>query len=164
MRLYELAQGFEEVLNGGMIFDEETGEILFDEENLDELGLAFDEKLINSALFIKNTEADIEALKKEEQALAYRRKVAENKAKRMKDYILRCLDIAGKKSLEDTRVSIRTRDSKAVIIEDGSFIPHEFCNEIHEWKPDKKLLKQAIESGKTIKGASIEERTSLVLK
>lgn len=164
MRLYELAAGFEEVINGGMIFDESTGEILFDEENLDELGLAFDEKLINSALFIKNTEADIEALKKEEQALAYRRKVAENKAKRMKDYVLRCLDIAGKKSLEDARVSIRTRNNKAVIVDDGAFIPHEYCTEIHEWEPDKKLLKQAIESGQNIKGATIEERTSLVLK
>lgn len=164
MRLYDLSAGFEDVLNGGMIYDEETGEILFDEENLDELELALDEKMINSALYIKNLDADIEALKKEESNLSYRRKVAEKKAQRMKDYVLRCMILTERNSLEDPRVSIKTRNSKAVNIDENAKIPNEYCREVHEWKPDRKMLKAALEKGEQIKGVSIEERTNLVLK
>lgn len=36
MKLYELAQGLEDIINGGMVIDDETGEVVFDSENLDE--------------------------------------------------------------------------------------------------------------------------------
>ena len=44
MKLYELAQMMDMVINGGLVFDEETGEVLFDSSNLDELEAALDAK------------------------------------------------------------------------------------------------------------------------
>lgn len=164
MRLYDLAAGVESVIDSGMVIDEETGEILFDADNLEELQMAFEEKLVNCALYIKNLDAEVEAIKNEEKRLNQRRKSAENKALRMRDYVLNCLEIAGKKKIEDARVSIGTRLSKAVKIADDYLIPHEFCTEVHEWKPDKKIIKQALENGQDINGAEIEGKTNLVLK
>ncbi len=35
MKLYEISQTYFDVINGGMVFDEETGEVIFDSSNLD---------------------------------------------------------------------------------------------------------------------------------
>ena len=59
MKLYEINQHYLEVLENGFSFDEETGEILFDKENLDQLEGAFEEKVDNIACYIK----DLEGLK-----------------------------------------------------------------------------------------------------
>lgn len=58
MSLYEISNDLVTVINGGMVVNEETGEITFDSENLEELELAFNDKVESVALFIKNLEAE----------------------------------------------------------------------------------------------------------
>ena len=78
--LYEINQ---EILN---CVDMETGEII-DMDKLGELQLAFDVKVENIALWIKNLLSDAEAIKAEKNRLAERQKSCENKAKSLKEYL-----------------------------------------------------------------------------
>ena len=73
MKLYELAQMMDMVINGGLVFDEETGEVLFDSSNLDELEAALDAKIEACCIVVKETEAEAEAIKAEEKRLKARR-------------------------------------------------------------------------------------------
>ena len=80
MTLYEID---EQILG---CVDSETGEII-DEEKLAELNIAFDEKVENIALWIKNLLSEAEAIKQEKLKLGDRQKAAENKAESLKKYL-----------------------------------------------------------------------------
>ena len=85
MTLYEINQAIMEAFY--RCVDPETGEILDDTKELDDLTIAKDEKVENIALFIKNLTAEAEAIKKEKQALEKRQKTAENRAEWLKKYL-----------------------------------------------------------------------------
>ena len=72
-------------------FDIETGEVYDSQEELDKAidacELDLDTKLENIGCYIKNLEADVEALKKEEDNLYRRRKSTENKIEGLKRYL-----------------------------------------------------------------------------
>ena len=80
MTLYEINEA---ILN---CVDEETGEII-DMEKLDNLQLAFDEKVEGLACWVKELLAEAEAVKKEKDTLANRQKTLENKASSVKNFL-----------------------------------------------------------------------------
>lgn len=84
MKLYEYDEAIENA------FDPETGEIL--EDVVDQLWAERDQRIENFIRWIKDQEADAEALKAEEKRLSERRKVLENAANRGRAYIQRVLD------------------------------------------------------------------------
>ena len=108
MTLWEIDEALLECI------DTDTGEIL-DFERLDELQLAREAKLENIALYIKNLQADAEAIREEEKALAERRKAKENRAASLKDYLSKALD---GNNFETARVRLSFRSSQNVNIED----------------------------------------------
>lgn len=161
MNLYELSSELQNVIEGGMVFDEETGEVLFDSENLEELELAFNDKLEGCGLYIKNQLAEIEAMKKEETKLADRRRIKENKVRRLKRYMLEGMERTGTSKLDTPKIYISTRKSKQVIIDDQSKLPSEYLK-VKE-TVDKAALKKALASG-DIAGAHLEENINLQLR
>ena len=54
MNIYEINKAIEDILEDGFSVDEETGEILFDESNLNALDAEISEKIENVACYIKN--------------------------------------------------------------------------------------------------------------
>lgn len=161
MNLYEISSSLKRVLDYGMDVDIETGEVLFDSDSLDQLEMDYLEKLANTGLYIKNLESDIEAIKREEKSLAERRRVKENKAQRLKEYMLNSMNATETKKVEDPRIAISTRKSQRVIIDDMTKIPLEFIK-ITE-SVNKSEVKKALKSG-DVAGAHIEENESLQLK
>lgn len=89
MKLYELAQMMDMVINGGLVFDEETGEVVFDPPNLEELEAALDAKIEACCIVVKETEAEAEAIKAEEKRLKARRERKEKEAARLREYVQR---------------------------------------------------------------------------
>ena len=87
MNIYEINKAIENILEDGFSVDEETGEILFDESDLNALNAEISEKIENVACYIKNLTADILALKEEERNLNARRKQKERKVDSLKGYI-----------------------------------------------------------------------------
>lgn len=159
--LYDLRADLAHVIDGGFILDEETGEILFDADNLDELEAVFADKLEACGLFVKNLESDAKAIREEEKALAARRQALERKADRMKDYILRNMDAAGGK-LSTPRIALSTRRSETVDVFDIEALPREFVKVTTA--ADKTAIKKAIKSGAEVQGADIVEKMNLQVK
>lgn len=159
--LYELASDLRTVIEGGLVFDEETGEVLFDADNLETLENAFSDKLEAVALYVKNLESDAAAIRVEEKALAERRIRAERKAERLKAYALDNLEAVGGK-LETPRVTVSTRRSEVVSIYAAADIPEALTRTKTE--PDKTAIKKLIKSGQEVPGAVLVEKKNLAIK
>lgn len=163
MKLYEIDEHIRSVIETGYSVDMETGEVLFEVADLDELEAAKADKLEACALVLKEQRATVQAIKDEEKALAERRKAEERKAERMQAYILAHIaDVGGK--METGRVKLSTRKSRAVVIDCPGCIPAEFVEFQTTEKVDKSAIAKAIKEGREVKGAHIEERENLAVK
>lgn len=164
MKLYEIANYIEVAIEGGYVIDEDTGEVLFDSENLDQLEVEFNEKLEACAVYVKSLQAEAEAIKREEEALRKRRQSTERKAERLKLYMDRCMHEVGESKLTTPKVALTYRKSAVVEIEDPAAIPHYYCRAKTTMEPNKKAIKNAIRGGKHVPGAMLIEKENLVIK
>jgi hypothetical protein len=160
--LYEIDQAVLTVLDNGLVFDNETGEVLFDEDNFNELEVERQAKLEAVSLYIKNLEADAAAIRAEEKALAERRQAKERKAERLREYVTRSMQTFGDVKLETARVALSFRKSIAVKIMHEGRIPTRYI----EYKPQVKRaeLKKALQAGDEVPGAILVERQNLQIK
>ena len=161
--LYEIRQDLLTVIEGGYVFDEETGEVFWSSDNLDRLAETYDAKVEACGCYIKNLQAEAEMLKAEEQALAKRRKAIEGKEKWMRDYLLANLQEFGEAGFS-AKAKVSTRKSEAVQVLDVSAIPDEFMRVKTTATPDKTAIKKALKNGESVPGAAIVQNVNLVLK
>jgi len=162
MKIYEIDQQIEALMNQ---VDEETGEILFDPEKLEELQMERDQKVENIACFIKNAASDIKALRDEEKALAERRKVLENRAERARNYLEFVLK--GEK-FQSAKVAVSYRTSTKVEV-DNDFIAWAKDNwkdllRVKEPEADKVAIGALLKSGEKIPHAELVKETSMTIK
>lgn len=163
MNLYELSADLYNVLEGGMVVDEESGEILFDADNLEELEMQYADKLEGCGIYVKNLSADIDALKEEERRITERRRIKERKVERMKEYMLNSMSLTDTQKLDTPKVYISQRKSSRVIIEDESAIPTEYKEQVLTIKYDKSAIRKALKDG-TVPGATMVDCFNLMLK
>lgn len=164
MNIYEINKAIEDILEDGFSVDEETGEILFDESDLNALDAEISEKIENVACYIKNLTADISALKEEEKNLSTRRKQKERKIDSLKGYIDYAMELSGRKSLESPRCKVSFRKSSSVEVPDINALDKDYITKTIEIKPNKVAIKEALKEGKTVEGAEIVERQNLQIK
>ena len=149
--------------------DQETGEII-DPEALTALQMERDQKLENVALWVKDLKAEAEAIGNEVKALTARKKAAENKADKLKEWLVFAL---GGEIFKTSKVRISyTHNSRLNVIDEQSVVnyiqthyqePEQFLS----YKlPDirKDAVKAAIKDGAEIPGACIEPTESVVIK
>lgn len=77
MTLYEIDNRLRDLMENAI--DPETGEFIADPEEWASLQMAKDEKLENTALYVKNLRSEADAIKTEEDTLGKRRKRLERK-------------------------------------------------------------------------------------
>ena len=157
MKLYEIEDA---ILN---CLDPETGEII-DEALFDELNLKREEKIENMLLAVKNLTAEAKAIREEEFNLAKRRKVAENKAECLKNFVAGILDGMNFKT---PRVVATWRKSEGVVVGSVSDLMKNNLDDYLKYKepePDKTKIKAALKSGVNVPGCYIEERNNLNIK
>lgn len=140
--------------------DEETGEILNAEE-LDALELARDEKIEGVGLWIKNLQAEAEAVKKEKDAMADRQRRLEKKAESLKNYLAWALQ--GEK-FSTPRIAMSWRKSESVLIPDEALLDDRFVSIQMIKKPDKKLIKDTLKAGLEVPGAELVTKQNLQIK
>lgn len=146
--------------------DAETGEIV-DFDQLDKLTMAREEKLENIALYIKALEAEAAAIREEEKSLAARRKVKENKAARLREYLA---DALGGQPFETARVALSFRGSTALVVTDESELRawleknHDDCLSYKAPTIIKNSVAQLIKWGEKVPGAVLEIRSNLQMK
>ena len=159
MTIYEIDN---EIMN---CIDMETGEVI-DTEKLNDLQMERDAKIENVALWIKELKAEAEAIKNEEQALAERQRVAENKAESLKNWLAYALN--GEK-FKTSKCSVSYRNSESVEVTeeglDALMRDHEDLLTYNAPKPNKKAIKDAIKNdGLTVAGVQLVQKTSTIIK
>lgn len=160
MTIYEIDKAIRDVLENGFSYDEETGEILFDDSNIRQLEVARDEKLESIAIFHKELLAEAEAIKAEKQNLEKRQKAVLNKAEYMKNLL--SFSLQGEK-FKTARVAVSYRTSETVEIAEGTKLPDEYLR-FKEPEPDKVGLKKALKEGKEIEGCTLISNQNIQIK
>lgn len=164
MTLYEIDNTIREILENGISIDAETGEVIFDDTDLDQLRMDLEQKIENVGIFVKNLRAEAEAIKAEEAALKKRRERKENMADHYADYVKEYLNGQNRPRFETTRVLMQIRRSEAVDIDPLAHLPEEYLVEKTEIHPDKAKLKKAIKAGEVIEGVRLVENKNITIK
>lgn len=161
MNLYEIREEFLALLDAienGEIPDEAIA------DTLEGMKGEFDEKIENTACYIKNLKAEADAIKAEENSLKERRQAKEHQIERFKSGMMECMSRLGIKKVEGARarVTISTRAGASVIISPDAVIPEEYQRTKVE--PDKTALKEALKAGVAIKGVTLADCCSVTIK
>jgi outer membrane murein-binding lipoprotein Lpp len=163
MTLYEIDKAILECV------DLETGEIV-DGEALSALQMERDRKIENVALWVKDLRAEAEAIANEVRALNARKKAAEEKEERLKEWLGKALEGEIFKTSK-VRVSYN-HNSRVKIIDEQSVVRY---IQTHYKEPEQYLkftlpeirkdaVKAELKKGAEITGACLEPTESVVIK
>lgn len=158
MTLFEIDKAIEAFFEENV--DLETGELL-NIEQLDELNLAREQKIENIGLYIKNLEAEKEAVKHEKDNFADREKRLGKKIESLKGYLGYALQ--GQK-FSTPKVAVSFRKSESVLVKDEYLVPDKYCEFTMVRKPNKTNLKKALKDGEEIMGVELVEKQNISVK
>ena len=120
------------------------------------------EKLGNLVGYIKSLEYKADNFKAEAKKLTDKAKYAENRVESIKKFILPYLREKGGKVTAGVH-TLSIRKSAGVVLADGFDNPM-YCERKVVLTPDRKRIKESIESGIEVKGAVLEQRESVQVK
>lgn len=158
MTLYDISAALEEAFE--RCIDPETGEILEDTSELDELALARDEKIENIGLYIKNLQSDALAIRAEELNLAKRRKSCENRAAWLRKYLANNLQ---GESFKTPKLSVSWRKSESVEVENVWDLPDDYVR-FQDPVPDKRKIAESLKKGIEVSGAELVTNLNMIIK
>lgn len=161
MTLYEIDSRLEALV------DPETGEIA-DFEAFEALDMERNRKLENMACWIKNMKADMDSIAAEVKALQARKKVIENRTKRITAYLQEAL--AGQK-FETPRCAVTYRKSTAVEVSDPAVAvtyleEHGYDDCLNYTLPtiDKTALKALLTDAVPVPECAVVQRQNMQIK
>jgi hypothetical protein len=164
MKLYDIEQELQEV---EAMLDEWASEHEGDftdfplMKELDEIEQARENKLLNIGCWVKSLDAEVEAYKQEKQKIDTKKKVVENKANRLREYLSSYLKKDEK--IKDPRCQLAWRKSKSLnITVETEALPDEFIKT--EKTVKKAELKNAIKAGLELEGVTIKTNDNLQIK
>lgn len=162
MKIYEIENAISDLLSQ---VDEETGEILFDPEQLESLQMERDGKIENLALAWKNMTAEAKAIKDEIDNLTKRMKTVQNAAERAKSYLEFVLN---GEQFKSPKVAVSYRKSESVEPAPG-FMDWALTNDdslirYKEPEADKTAIKKALKEGREIPFVTLVTKTSMTIK
>jgi len=158
--LYEIAVMYRQVLDMEPESDDEFGAMM---TALDEIQGELTEKADNIVRYMRNLNAEAEALKAEETALYKKRKAAENKAERLKAYLAAQMTLCGLRELRAGLFKLRFQPTApAISIVDESAVPEKF----HRVKVeiDKLAIRDALKNGEEVPGIEVQRGETLVIR
>lgn len=164
MTLYELSSDLVQVIDGGMVVDADTGEVLFDEENLDELKIAAAQKFLACEMFAEGQRAKAKSLKDLAKAMTESAKAMEKKAERIERYMLdRAKAAGGEISTDSITVKVRKCPQSVEVVNEGT-IPERFWREKVVRTLDKEAVKEALKAGERVPGAALVRNERVTVK
>ncbi len=126
----------------------------------------FNDKAVAIIKLSENLNADTSAIDAEIERLKARKQVILNRQKSLRDYLLHNMETAGITKIECPIFTASLRKGvESVEIENESLLPDEFVSVEVVTKPDKKAIKQAIQSGREVPGTTVKRgATTIVIK
>ncbi|POU03588.1 hypothetical protein C3369_07135 [Escherichia sp. ESNIH1] len=157
--LYHIANDFAKLTDSGM-----DPEMIAD--TLDSIEWELEAKVEQILAVCKNESAHADALREESKRLAERARLSENRVARLKEYVARSLETAGKKSITAGLHEVTVREpSRSVEITDSGALPPQFVEYETTIKADKLAIKKIIDAGQEVPGAIIKVgKPSLIIK
>lgn len=156
--LYELTGIFKQI-NDMEGLDEETKA-----DTLDSIDWTdqFEEKVENTVKVIKNKEADKKQLKEEIDRLTARYKSIDNDIIRLKTGLQGAFEITGHDKVKGLLFTVYLAKNQPSVIVDEDLLPKKYF--VIAKKPDKNAIKELLNAGKKVKGATLQESRSLRIK
>ncbi|MDA3876116.1 MAG: siphovirus Gp157 family protein [Halothiobacillus sp.] len=136
-------------------------------DTLESVAFPFEQKAINVGLMIRNFESLAESMKQAEVGIKTRRESAEKHAGWLREYLLATMKSVDKPKIESALLAISIRKNPAsVVIDLESAVPKEYWAQpkIPDPAISKKLIKEAIDAGKIVPGAHIQQAERVVMK
>lgn len=159
--IYELNKNYQEV--SALLETAETEEELQAiNDTLEMLDCSIEEKVENTAKYIKNVESDIEGIKAEINRLTALKKQKERNTEWLKSNIEYALKNKGIEKLEVGTFKCGYRKSESVEVDDLNAIPSDYTKT--EIKPDKTAIKKALKAGEEINGVHIQTNMNFYIK
>ncbi len=159
-KLYEISNEYERAIDA--LLDEETGDKL----KIDELKDIFDNKCINVAKYIKNLEAEQEAIAKAKNSMAVREKIILAKIDSLTNYLQSNIERTG--LLDPIKIpefTIKLKNNPvSVVIDDENLIPDLYIVTKEVKTFDKIAIKKDIQDGFEVEGARLVQKKTLVIK
>lgn len=177
MNLYEIDQRLLNLETYGV--DTETGEVAVSEEDFqrmyEDIQMDMENKLINTACYIKNVQSDIEQIKAEEDRLKKRRQSKEKAVERYKkamDNVIKHrlndidndFDGCNKWKIDDPKAIISYRKSTKLEIIDADLIPKKYKTEEVVTKISTEDITKALKNGEKVKGAELVKNLNMQIK
>ena len=127
------------------------------EEWVGELDVAAASKADSIGWLLREWEARAEARRSQAKKLVEASQADENRAKRLKAYVLECMSRMGRTELQGASCALKVQRNggKAPLVLSGP-VPPAFERTIVE--PDRDLIRAALEMGKAVPGATLGER------
>ena len=126
------------------------------------------EKCTNVAAFIRNTESLADQIKQAEQAMAARRKALENRADRIRQYLLENMQRTGITKIDSPYFKIAlAKNPPSVVVDDEDtlkFAHPEFVKVVTTESLDKAAIKEAIKAGQIVEGAHLVQAERVSIK
>lgn len=162
--LLEISKSIEELFSDIEALEEQGLEIPGPlQDRVSDLLTSQGEKIDNCAMFVKYSETHIDFLKQEKKILDNHIKRLESRVDRMKDIAEFVMTKQNSKKLEGLRGhAFKARVTRSVSVTvPAHLLPDKFIRAKTEYSADKKLIKDALESGEKITGCEIVEQISI---
>lgn len=163
LSLYEIKNEYQEILVKLTNMEELTDIEISD--SMAAIDCIFEEKAIAVAAFIKNCEAEESAMMDYEEKMYLRRSSLGHKIEKLKDYLKKNIAEVGKKKIKGREFTVSIRKNPgSVFIKDPDLISSDYKETKKICNIDKRKIRDAIDAGIFVEGASIVESTSLLIK
>lgn len=156
--LYELTGTFKRI-NDTEGLDEETKADTL--ESID-WSNEFEEKVENTAKVIKNKEASKKLIKEEIDRLTARYKSLDNDVVWLKKSMQEAFEITGHEKVKGLLFTVYMGKNQPSVVIDEELLPKKYF--VIAKKPDKNAIKELLNAGKKVKGATLQESRSLRIK
>ena len=160
MTLYEIAQEM------ATLIDPETGEIR-DYEAFEELQMARDEKIDNTAKWIIDLEAEAKMVKERADELTKRAQATKKKAERLREFLQEYLQ-GEKRKTADYTIGYRRTEAVEITDEDRAVVwlmeHREDALTYQMPKISKTAVKELLKAGEAVPGAELVERQTMQVK
>jgi hypothetical protein len=165
LTLYELSDNYYHALD--FLTDPDNDELPADAiaDTLEALGGELEDKAVNVAKFLRNIEANAEAIRRAEIEMSKRRKSLENRVQYLKNYLKGSMEHSGITKIECPYFKLSIQKNPASVnVYNEEAVPPQFKIAVTSWKVDKAAIKTAINSGQTVTGAELTNSTRLAIK
>jgi hypothetical protein len=161
LKLYELSAEYLEAMEALAEIDDLPPEAIAD--TLEGLAGAWEDKALNVARYVRNLEAEAEAIVDARDRMERRAKAASKQAARLKAYLKAELERTGLKPKAPDLALRLQNNPPSVVLDDPTKIPKLYQRTETVTTILKADISVALKAGKKVRGAHLEQSTRLVI-